>query len=53
MYVEKTNTSDLGAWVLNVKWRDELKAGNNESRKVSYDVEVYYTEQMWPVHSVS
>ncbi|XP_048022328.1 LIF receptor subunit alpha b [Megalobrama amblycephala] len=51
VYVEKTNTSDLGAWVLNVKWRDELKAGNNESRKVSYDMEVYYTEQMMPVHS--
>lgn len=53
MYVEKTNTSDFGAWVLNVEWRDELKAGNNESRKVSYDMEVLYTENMTTVHSVS
>ncbi|ROL47551.1 Leukemia inhibitory factor receptor [Anabarilius grahami] len=51
VYVEKTNTSDYGAWVLNVEWRDELKAGNNESRKVSYDMEVLHTEQMRTVHS--
>ncbi|XP_051732732.1 LIF receptor subunit alpha b isoform X2 [Ctenopharyngodon idella] len=51
VYAEKTDTSDFGEWVLNVEWRDELKAGNNESRKVSYDMEVLRTEQMRTVHS--
>lgn len=51
MYAE-TDTPDDGTWVLNVEWRDELSE-NNESREVSYEVQVFHTEQMRPVHNVS
>lgn len=49
---EETDTPDNGVWVLNVAWRDELKAENNESRKVSYDIKVYRTESMTTVYDV-
>ncbi|KAK7143448.1 hypothetical protein R3I93_014568 [Phoxinus phoxinus] len=49
VYAE-TDIPDNGAWVLNVEWRDEF-AENNESRKVSYDVQVFHTEQMSLVHN--
>ncbi|CAM4667824.1 unnamed protein product [Leuciscus chuanchicus] len=49
VYAE-TNTPDYGTWVLNVEWRDEFSE-NNESREVSYEVQVYYTEQMLSVHN--
>lgn len=54
MYSEETNCaiSDCGAWVLSVTWRDKF-AENNESEKVSYDIEVLRTEQMRTVHNVS
>ncbi|XP_016365738.1 leukemia inhibitory factor receptor-like isoform X1 [Sinocyclocheilus rhinocerous] len=49
VYSEETASSDCGAWVLNVTWRDKF-AENNESEKVSYDIEVLRTEQMRTVH---
>lgn len=49
VYAE-TDTPDDGTWVLNVEWRDELSE-NNESREVSYEVQVFHTEQMRPVHN--
>lgn len=51
VYAE-TDTADNGVWVLNVEWRDEF-AENNESREVRYEVQVFYTEKMHPVHNVS
>uniref|UniRef100_A0A8C2JAG9 Leukemia inhibitory factor receptor-like n=1 Tax=Cyprinus carpio TaxID=7962 RepID=A0A8C2JAG9_CYPCA len=51
MYTEETYcaSSDCGAWVLKVTWRDKF-AENNESEKVSYDIEVLHTQQMKTVH---
>ncbi|XP_056118906.1 LIF receptor subunit alpha b [Rhinichthys klamathensis goyatoka] len=49
VYAE-TDTHDNGAWVLNVEWRDGF-AENNESMEVSYEVQVYHTEKMNPVHN--
>ncbi|XP_058613206.1 LIF receptor subunit alpha b [Onychostoma macrolepis] len=43
-------SSDCGAWVLNVTWRDKF-AENNEYEKVSYDIVVLRTEQMTTVHN--
>lgn len=52
MYSEETYCAipDCGAWVLHVTWKDTF-AKNNESEKVSYDIEVLRTEQMRTVHN--
>ncbi len=54
MYSEETYCAipNCGAWVLHVTWKDTF-AKNNESEKVSYDIEVLRTEQMRTVHNVS
>uniref|UniRef100_A0A671M1L7 Coiled-coil domain-containing protein 61-like n=1 Tax=Sinocyclocheilus anshuiensis TaxID=1608454 RepID=A0A671M1L7_9TELE len=49
VYAEETDTSNNGAWVLNVAWRDEF-AENYEFEKISYDIEVLHTEEMKTVH---
>ncbi|XP_026090680.1 leukemia inhibitory factor receptor-like isoform X1 [Carassius auratus] len=50
VYAEETDTSEDGAWVLNVAWRDEFSE-NYVFKKISYEIEVFYTENMSRVHS--
>uniref|UniRef100_A0A8C2G4M9 LIF receptor subunit alpha b n=1 Tax=Cyprinus carpio TaxID=7962 RepID=A0A8C2G4M9_CYPCA len=50
LYAEKTDTSNTGVWVLNVEWRDEF-AQNDEFEKISYDIEVFRTEEKMSVHN--
>ncbi|XP_051536710.1 leukemia inhibitory factor receptor-like isoform X2 [Myxocyprinus asiaticus] len=49
VYPEKSDISDTGEWVLNVKWKDEF-AESNQPEKLTYDIEVLHTEQMRIVH---
>ncbi|XP_051955429.1 leukemia inhibitory factor receptor-like isoform X2 [Xyrauchen texanus] len=49
VYPEKSDISDNGEWVLNVKWRDEF-AESNQPEKLTYDIEVLRTEKMTTVH---
>ncbi|KAI4879687.1 hypothetical protein NFI96_032027 [Prochilodus magdalenae] len=42
--INKKNTKDFGDWKMDIEWRDNFFSGN------TYDVEIFYTEQMQRVH---
>uniref|UniRef100_A0A3B4CHF9 LIF receptor subunit alpha b n=1 Tax=Pygocentrus nattereri TaxID=42514 RepID=A0A3B4CHF9_PYGNA len=49
VYSDGNDIHDFGVWKMNVEWRDNFPVGN-KPEPVTYDVEIFHTEQMRLVH---
>uniref|UniRef100_A0A3B4CJG0 LIF receptor subunit alpha b n=1 Tax=Pygocentrus nattereri TaxID=42514 RepID=A0A3B4CJG0_PYGNA len=49
VYSDGSDIYDFGVWKMNVEWRDNFPNGN-KPEPVTYDAEIFHTEQMQLVH---
>ncbi|KAL6469926.1 hypothetical protein MHYP_G00210450 [Metynnis hypsauchen] len=50
VYSDANDTRDFGVWKMNVEWRDNFP-NDIKPEPVTYDVEIFHTEQMRLVHN--
>ncbi|XP_036443969.1 leukemia inhibitory factor receptor-like isoform X1 [Colossoma macropomum] len=50
VYSDASDTRGFGVWKMNLEWRDNFTNGN-KPEPVTYDVEIFYHEQMRLVHN--
>lgn len=52
VYADGNDKQDFGAWKMNIEWRINFISSNSQE-KISFDMEIFHTEQMRLVHNVS